>query len=294
MPKADFTVFVRNVISQYVKKEVTVLNYERLGGGCINEAYCIQTDAGPFFLKHNRPNFEVQFEKEAQALELLRATDTLKIPEVFQFGTYQRQAFLLTEFVEPGPPNHGFWEKFGENLAELHRTTSENRQYGLSFDNYIGELPQSNHFCSDWIEFFIIHRLEIQAQLALKNQLIGSDFLKQFQKLYDRLPDLLSEEPPSLIHGDLWSGNFLTGSDGQAVLIDPATYFGNREIELAFTRLFGGFSSTFYESYQHTWPLQPGFEERVDIYNLYPLMVHVNLFGRSYLSGIESVMRRYD
>lgn len=293
MPEGDFSVFAGKVLSQYLGKEVAKLTYKRLGGGCINESFKIETEVGSFFLKHNKSEFEIQFRKEAKALEILRNSGALKVPEVFQFGTHNTRAYLLTEYIEPGPPDSNFWQDFGESLAALHHTTSENQQFGLSFDNYIGELPQKNHFKENWIDFFIENRLEVQAKLAFKKQLITPEFLKQLRKFYEMLPELLIEEPPSLIHGDLWSGNYLQGSQGKAVLIDPAIYYGNREIELAFTHLFGGFSSTFYQSYQHAWPLQPGFEERIDIYNVYPLLVHVNLFGTSYLSGIKNVIRRY-
>lgn len=293
MPEDAFLVFACEVMSQYLGKEVGQISYKRLTGGCINEAFKLETSEGNYFLKHNRVDFEVQFEKEAKTLELLRNAHALKVPEVFQIGVHRQRSYLLTEFIQSGTPESNFWGNFGENLARLHHTISENCQFGLPFDNYIGELPQKNNYHKNWIDFFVENRLEVQAKLALNNQLITSDFLRQFQKIYKHLPNLLVEEPPSLIHGDLWSGNFLCSSDGKAALIDPAVYYGNREIELAFTQLFGGFASTFYESYQNTWPLQPGFKERVAIYNLYPLMVHVNLFGTSYLSGVKEVIRRY-
>ncbi|MDW3193541.1 MAG: fructosamine kinase family protein [Cytophagales bacterium] len=285
--------FAGTILCQYLGKSTSILQVQRLTGGCINESYKIVSRAGDFFLKHNQAKFEIQFKKEADSLSILRETGTLDVPEVLQIGTHENRAYLLMEFIQPKPVSHEFWEKLGANLAKLHRTTPANQKFGLTFDNYIGELPQKNDFKTDWIEFFIENRLEPQATLARDNQLISDDFLKRFHKFYNELPALLPEEPPSLIHGDLWSGNFLSGPNGQAVLIDPAIYFGNREIELAFTHLFGGFSPEFYASYQRTWPLAPGFQERVEIHNLYPLLVHVNLFGTSYLTGVEKVIRKY-
>lgn len=293
MPDSEFLNFTEEILSNYLGKETKVKQFKRLTGGCINEAFRIESSAGNFFLKHNQPDFEIQFEKEARSLRMLHQTNTIKTPEVFHLGTLKNRAFLLMEYVHPGTPSNKFWQNFGEKLASLHRTTAKNQQFGLSFDNYIGSLPQKNTFHQHWIDFFIENRLEVQIKLAHQNDLVSNEFINRFQKIYEQLPGLLTKEPPSLIHGDLWSGNYLNGPDGEAALIDPATYFGNREIEIAFTQLFGGFPPAFYESYQRTWPLAPGFEERVDIYNLYPLLVHVNLFGTSYLTGIEKVIRRY-
>ena len=143
------------------------------------------------------------------------------------------------------------------------------------------------------IDFIIHNRLEYQLKLAKQNGLVSHDLIDRYRKFYDLLPGLLPVDKPALLHGDMWSGNVMVGDDGQACLIDPAVYYGHREIELAFTRMFGGFGHDFYSAYQSTYPLEPGFDERVEIYNIYPHMVHVNLFGTSYLGGVESVLRRY-
>lgn len=293
MPDTEFLTFVKTILFQHLGKNISKLSYQPLSGGCINEAVKIETEAGNFFLKHNQSDFEVQFQQEATSLKILHESNSIQVPEVRQTGTYNNRAYLLMEYIEPEVADNNFWQGFGENLANLHRTTSDNQQFGLPFDNYIGALPQKNNFHINWIEFFIANRLEVQIAKALDDKLITPGFLKRFQQLYNLLPDLLVAEPPSLIHGDLWHGNFLCGSGGQVVLIDPATYFGNREIEVSFTRLFGGFSPTFYESYQRNWPMQPGYEDRIEIHNLYPLLVHVNLFGSSYLPGIEAVIKKY-
>ena len=293
MPEHTWQSLAQEILSRHLGVENRKLTGQRLTGGCINEAFKIESDRRSYVLKINELDFEVQFEKEAAALDLLRATQTIKIPEVLELGNHGNKAFLLMEYVPSGNPDNQFWQDFGESLANLHRNLSLNGEYGLHFDNYIGELPQKNDFDVNWIDFFIHKRLEVQLKLAHAHRYISDNFLEQFRKIYEQLPRLLVVEPPSLLHGDLWSGNFLCSAVNQAVLIDPAVYYGNREVELAFTQLFGGFSSRFYESYRHTWPLQPGFEDRVDIYNLYPLLVHVNLFGTSYLSGIEKVIKRY-
>ncbi len=293
MSGPDLLSFASDILLLYMGKVPSDVVYQRLTGGCINDCFKISCNEGVFFLKYNQGNFEIQFKTEAQALKLLGDTKTLKVPKVLQMGRHQGSAFILMEYMESESPGPDFWGNFGQNIAELHRTTSENKQFGLPFDNFIGAIPQKNTFEKNWIDFFIKHRLDIQISLALNNNLVTLDFLHRFRKLYDQLPGLLVDEPPSLIHGDLWGGNFLYGSHGHAVLVDPAIYFGNREIELAFTMLFGGFSPAFYEGYKNAWPLQSGFEERIEIYNLYPLLVHVNLFGSSYLNHVKKVINKY-
>lgn len=284
--------FAGEILWQFLGQEPTTLTCQRLNGGCINDAFKLEADQGRFFLKYNVLEFSSQFEQESRALNLLRKTQAFTVPEVLQTGEHGSRSYLLMEYINPAAPSSKFWELFGQNLAKLHRTSSPDHTFGLSFDNHIGALPQKNTYCDDWIDFFIQNRLEVQLTLALYNELIDKAFVDHFRQLYDQLPGLLVSEPSSLIHGDLWSGNFLCGKEG-ATLIDPAVYFANREIELAFTKLFGGFAPEFYYAYQQAWPLQPGFEERAEIYNLYPLLVHVNLFGSSYLSGVERVVRRY-
>jgi len=184
-----------------------------------------------------------------------------------------------------------YWTDFGHKLAGLHRCSKEN--FGLDHDNYIGSLPQSNGSSSTWVEFFINQRLRVQLTLAKNGNNIPSQLLQSFDKLIQKIPDWLPEEKPALLHGDLWSGNVMVGSDGKVCLIDPAVYYGHREIELAFTTLFGGFDQSFYHAYNEEFPLAQGYEDRFDIYNLYPLLVHVNLFGSSYLSGIQTILDRF-
>jgi len=195
------------------------------------------------------------------------------------------------EYLESGSISGAYWESFGRSLASLHQKTEQ--KYGLDHDNYIGRLEQINSWRDNWIDFFIELRLEKQLELALDNHLVDQSFSKRFRKVYPHLSGILPLEPSSLLHGDLWSGNVVVGPDGNVGIIDPAAYYGSREIELAFTQLFGGFDRQFYECYQENYPLSPGYQERVPVYNLYPLMVHVNLFGTSYLAGVEHTIAGY-
>ncbi|MEL6537761.1 MAG: fructosamine kinase family protein [Bacteroidota bacterium] len=261
-------------------------------GGCINNAVQLITDQGEYFIKWNEDStLEGMFEVEAQGLELLAGASPVYVPTVIGVGQVAQRQFLLLEYVSSRYRASSYWEQLGEGLVALHQNTAD--QFGLEYNNYIGRLPQKNEPCPLWVDFFIENRLRVQAGLALYNHHVGASFMKQMDVLYTKLPDLLPVEPPSLLHGDLWSGNVMVDQQGLPCFIDPAVYFGHREIELAFTRLFGGFDPAFYQTYQEAYPMQPGFEDRVDLYNLYPLLVHVNLFGQSYLGGVQRILKRF-
>jgi len=284
--------FFENVFLDVFQRRYEVHNTSFLSGGCINNTLKVTTSEGPFFLKWHKNIPPDMFEKEALGLRLLREAGAVPVPNVFGHGTINGNHYLLMEFVDAGPPGRDYWSRLGASLAEQHKANSHT-QYGLDTDNYIGRLPQSNSWSEDWIRFLVTRRLEPQLQLAIEQGAVDSGFAARYRKLYERLGDLLPTAPPSLLHGDLWSGNVMTGPEGIAWIIDPAVYYGHREIELSFTRMFGGFGVEFYDAYEETWPLEPGFEDRVDIYNIYPSMVHVNLFGQSYLSGVARVLKKY-
>jgi protein-ribulosamine 3-kinase len=284
--------FYETIIGRTLSCPVKVTRYSPIGGGCIHQAVKVETSGhGPFFVKSNDAGDADMFEKEYLGLFKLRAAGTLYVPEPLGYGQDDHRSYIITEFIESGRRKPDFWEKFGNGLADLHRQHAD--RYGFEHDNYIGRLPQRNDYSGNWIDFFIGMRLEVQLKMAVDMHRVDQAFSRRFGDFMTLLPDMLPEEPPSLLHGDLWSGNFMTGSGGYAVMIDPAVYYGNREIELSFTRMFGGFDDTFYHFYHRAYPLAPGFEERVDIYNLYPTLVHVNLFGSTYLGGLERVLRRF-
>ncbi|RDB06442.1 fructosamine kinase family protein [Runella aurantiaca] len=283
--------FFESILFETFGKSVEVIDVRFVAGGSINTAARVLTPEGTFFVKFNHAEKEDMFEKEASGLSLLRRTNAIHIPEVHGYGKNGGRAYLIQEFVENGGQHPDFWQTFGRSLAELHSHTQP--FFGLNFDNYLGLLEQNNAFCVNGIDFFVEKRLRPQAGLALYNNLIGSDLYSRLERFYPLLKNLLPTEPPALIHGDLWSGNFLINEHGRVSLIDPAPYYGFREAELAFTHLFGGFDDEFYENYQESFPFEPHFETRIPIYNLYPLLVHVNLFGRSYLPPIERLVKRY-
>ena len=283
---------IGGILLKTTGKRLNVENIKSQGGGCINNAVTVETDDGFFFIKYNERMPEDMFEKEYLGLSLLHDTGVINIAEPLGYGDFKGTGYIIITGVRSAPQVKDFWTDFGKNLATLHRNFS-NPEYGLDHDNYIGRLPQINKQLDDWIEFFIHNRIEVQLRLAVDNQLVDSKLSARFPTFFKKLPGLLPVERPCLLHGDLWSGNFMTGDDGRVLLIDPAVYYGHREAELSFTKMFGGFEEEFYSSYEEVWPLEKGFQSRVDIYNLYPTMVHLNLFGPMYLGGVTRVIERY-
>jgi fructosamine-3-kinase len=283
--------FFERVLFLVSGKKHKVLFMELLNGGCINNVVKVTTEKAVFCIKINEGNSLDMYEKESNGLEVIRQTQVIDVPEVLGIGSLEGKAFLVMEYIKTGIENQAYWEKLGQQIALLHQHTAS--QFGLSENNYIGTLPQYNDFYEDGITFFIEKRLKIQAGLAFYEGKVSEKILRKLDKLYTILPDLLPAEQPALLHGDLWSGNVMIAHQQQPVLIDPAVYYGLREAEIAFTRLFGGFEMPFYAAYNEVFALAPQFEERIPIYNLYPLLVHVNLFGSGYLSSIESTLNRF-
>ncbi len=271
---------------------LTIAGGLSVSGGSINQVYRVETNNGPLFLKLNRSAPDDFFEMEAEGLRVLKSAGSgLRIPEVIaaERPSDNRPAFLLMEYIETGRSGDSF--DFGEKLADLHKNGAN--LFGLDHNNYIGSLPQSNRQHYKWSDFFHEERILPQLQMAIDSGRMSRNAISQWNSLAKRLDDLLPFADPSLIHGDLWGGNYLFDTTGSAVLIDPAVYYGHPEMDLAFSKMFGGFSADFYEGYWSVTPPEPGFEERVPIYNLYPLLVHVNLFGGHYVSQAEGVLGRF-
>lgn len=281
------------ILQQLAKSVGNVLtDFSFCGGGCINHGGRLKTRVGDLFLKWNdAAKFPGMFVAEAKGLKLLRNAGAIHVPEVITEGVAGPWQFLVLEFVEERPKAGSYWVELGQQLATMHKQTAPT--YGLDHDNYIGSLPQQNTPAKKWTDFFITQRLEVQVKLALDRGKLNTETVRLFGTLYNKLGDLLPEEKPSLLHGDLWSGNLIINAEGKPCLIDPAVYYGHREAEIAFTTLFGGFSAEFYNSYHEAFALAPGYAERFDIYNLYPLMVHVNLFGGGYISQVVSILRQW-
>lgn len=270
-----------------------------VSGGDINEARCLSlSDGTEVFVKTNTQANAPFFTAEAAGLRAIASTGAISTPALLACGVDRRRgiSFLMLEMVRSGRRASDFWEVFGRELAALHRADTgafvPAGRFGFPEDNFIGASPQRNDSRETWVDFFRDCRLIPQMEMA--GRYFDSSHRADFRRLLDRLPDLLPEpKAPSLLHGDLWSGNFITGTDGRAWLIDPAVYVGHAEADLAMTELFGGFSASFYAAYRELSPLDPGYRERRDLYNLYHLLNHLNLFGAGYLSSVMEIVRRY-
>lgn len=283
---------VTDRLTEQFKKKVDLIEFSFTPGGCINRGGKLSTTAGNYFLKWNvASKYPDMFVAERAGLDLLGSTKTVQVPRVVLNAEVDSWQFILMEFIDGGHRSKKFWQILGEQLAALHHKSND--YFGLEYDNYIGSLAQPNTRSAEWIDFFIHHRLEVMVKrLHVLNQ-VDHRFIKSINRLYDRLGDLIPCEPPAMLHGDLWAGNVITGSNGEPVTIDPAVYFGHREAEIAFTRLFGGFDNDFYSAYNANYPLISGFEQRYELYNLYPLLVHANLFGNSYLLAANRIINHF-
>lgn len=292
MKLSPFTNHVVEVIQQKINIPVIFRHITPEHGGSINEAFKLDTSAGFFFLKKNDAKlYPDMFKCELQGLSFIQNTQTLHTPEIIACGEFEAHQFLILKFTEKGIPGKNYWEDFGYGLAKMHRCT--NPYFGFDNDNYIGSLHQINKKESSWSEFFIHHRLEPLVAMALNAKKLNHSHYDLFQNLFKKIGQLFPEENASLVHGDLWNGNCFANTDGHPVIFDPAVYFGHREMDIAMTRLFGGFHSKFYAAYNEVYPLENGWEERIRIANLYPLLVHVNLFGGSYIGEVESVLNHF-
>ena len=273
------------------KLNIRVTGFSASGGGCISNGGRVSTTGGNFFIKWNSlKRFPGMFVAEEKGLKLLADTHTLRLTKTVLTSDVEDWKYILMDFINNGTQGNRLWATLGEQLASLHQHTYS--KFGLDHDNYIGSLNQNNSFTESWIDFFIECRLAPQLQLLRDSNRVDTKFVDALESLYPKLGELLPAQSPALLHGDLWSGNVIMGKSDLFV-IDPAVYYGNREIEISFTRLFGGFDSSFYDAYAHHFPLLPGFDQRIDLYNLYPLLVHANLFGQSYVSRISAILNKY-
>jgi fructosamine-3-kinase len=268
-----------------------VQNSRRVSGGSINEAFEVETDSEMFFLKVNSASrHPSMFETESAGLLLLSESDFI-VPKPKLVGVKEDTQFILMEWIEQGPESSDFWNEFGRSLANLHLQNWG--KFGLDHDNYIGSLRQTNNWQNSWSEFYTRERLIPQMELAAQNGRLSANMKTGFEIIFKKLEDIYSEEKPSLLHGDLWSGNLMVSSKGSPCIFDPAIYYGHREMDLAMMALFGGFGDEWVDSYNEIYPLENGWEERLVIGQLYPLMVHVNLFGGTYARSVESILQKF-
>lgn len=283
---------LKTAVEAQLDTEIT--KTKSVSGGDINEAAHISTESGEYFVKWNAKAPAKMFEVEAQGLKLLASAKALRVPKVIahQAATKDTPAFLLLEWLKTGRSKKATAIQLGEGLAKLHQQKAQ--EYGLDHANFIGSLHQPNDQTQSWPEFYGEQRIRAQMKIAVKQDKLSTELIKLMERLILKLPDLLPEKPsPALLHGDLWSGNVMTLSGGEPAIIDPAVYYGHREVELAFTELFGGFKPEFYDAYRTSYPLDDHYGQRKALYQLYPLMTHMNLFGGGYMARVETVVRHF-
>lgn len=266
-------------ISQVTGQPFQVEKHRSVGGGSINQAYAVSSSDRTYFVKLNQPSKAAMFEAEALGLRQMADTQTIRVPYPLCWGVTDQASYIVLEWLDLGHGNQQSWAAMGQNLAAMHRSTSD-RGFGWQQNNTIGETPQINPWTDSWIEFWREHRLGYQFRLANRR---GGHFPKQ-DEILAAVPDLLAghDPQPSLVHGDLWSGNAAVTKQGEPVILDPATYFGDREVDLAMSELFGSFPTSFYQAYDAAFPIAPGYSQRKILYNLYHILNHFNLFGGGY------------
>ncbi len=276
-------------ISQVTGTDFLVRDSRSVGGGSINQAYILSGDGLSYFVKLNQPAQLSMFEAEVLALRQIQETATIRVPQPICLGITDHNSYLVLENLDLA--GSGNWQAMGCDLAALHQNGRADA-FGWQQNNTIGSTNQPNVWSSAWPEFFIQQRLVYQFKLAQRR---GGSF-PQASALLEGVAQQLQHRPtPALVHGDLWSGNAAFTAAGQPVIFDPAAYYGDREVDLAMTELFGGFPASFYQGYQQVLPISPDYQQRKVIYNLYHILNHFNLFGGGYESQanrmIEQILR---
>ncbi|WP_044500513.1 fructosamine kinase family protein [Nostoc sp. PCC 7107] len=279
-------------ISRVTGEQFQTQQQRSVSGGCINQGYAVTNGEITYFVKLNQASQVAMFEAEMLGLKQMLASNSIRVPKPICWGISGNSGYIVLEWLEMGSGNTQSWAEMGLKLATMHKKTSQ-QGFGWDMNNTIGSTPQINTWTADWGEFYGKHRLGYQFQLARRR---GGNFPKQ-DELLAVIPELLAEHEvqPSLVHGDLWGGNAGCTVSGEPVIFDPATYYGDREVDIAMTELFGGFSAAFYQGYNAAFPLNTGYERRKTLYNLYHILNHFNLFGGGYGSQanrmIEQILR---
>jgi fructosamine-3-kinase len=287
-------------ISEITAEKFQIENRRSVSGGCINQGYAISNNSRTYFAKLNQASQIAMFEAEALGLQQMGETQTIRVPKPICWGTEGNTAYIVLEWLDLGGRGGDRpWEEMGRKLAQMHRYTptnpplargGEKAGFGWNINNTIGSTPQVNNWTVDWAQFWAEHRIGFQLKLGKRR---GGNFPKG-ESLLTAIPKLLeSHKPqPSLVHGDLWGGNAAVTDAGEPVIFDPAAYWGDREVDIAMTELFGGFPAIFYRGYNETWALDSGYQKRKNLYNLYHILNHFNLFGGGYESQANQTIDR--
>ena len=278
-------------ISHLTNKQFQTI--QSLSGGSISSAYLLKWGKGAYFLKVNTSSDALEmFVAEQKGLQAIEETATIAVPKVHHVDVYENKAFLLMDFIESKPANTDDYKALGTQLAKLH--LNYQNEFGFTSHNFIGSLPQSNRQHSDWTSFYWHERIAPQLRMAKQKKLLKANEIISEKTAIDVFEELLGKDvKPSLLHGDLWAGNYLIATNGTPYLIDPATYWGHSMVDIAMSKLFGGFGNEFYIAYHNTMPETNRYNAQIDLYQLYFLLVHLNMFGRSYYGGVAAILKRY-
>jgi protein-ribulosamine 3-kinase len=295
MPSADINndllISIGSALSEAIGTGFEVLDISPIAGGSNHYAARLETTAGTFFVKWNSKEHLPSFEAERRGLETLHKTNTLRVPTVFKVVERAENAFLVMEFIVSGTVTLKFWEDFGHSLASLHRNSSP--MFGFPENNFIGSLPQSNTVKAKFVDFFVEERLRPMLRLAYNAHVLDTTELSRLERVIPLLDKAFPPESPALLHGDLLSANLLADEHGNPTVIDPAVYYGHREAEIAFMTLFSDFHQYVFQAYNETYPMERGWRGRLSAYNLYPLLVHLCLFGRQYWTNIDEALKKF-
>ncbi len=286
---------LQQAIDRWMPGSPRIVTADPIGGGCISEAMrvVVESTAGErttLFVKSNAATFAENFRCECDGLQRLADSAAIEVPQPIASGEVAQRAWLILGWIEEARPRPEFYATFGRQLAQLHRATRGN-VIGLDYDNFLGSARQPNQAADSWAEFVADRRLGFQLRWATDQGLGGAALRRDVEAVLRQLPDRLAgrDEQTSLLHGDLWSGNYLAAADGRPVIVDPAVYHGCREAEFGMLRLFGGCPESFYQAYQEAWPMPDGWQRRVNVYVLYHLLNHLNLFGGGYANQCRHV-----
>lgn len=265
---------------------------QKISGGDINSAYSFSAAGRNYFVKLNSASkYPNLFHNEANGLKEISKKSNFKIPEIVKIGHFENIQFLIMEFLEAGTATKDSWFHFGKNLATLHGVSQEH--FGFYEDNYLGTQKQDNSLSASWPDFYTANRLLPSIRQMFDKGLADKKDVRKLENLCSKLGEIYPEERPSLLHGDLWNGNYHILKSGEITVIDPACYYGHREMDLAMCLLFGGFPQEFYSHYFTDFPVQPGFENRVEVSQLYYLIFHAIRFKSSYISSVKTILNKF-
>ncbi|MGP4069388.1 fructosamine kinase family protein [Halobacillus sp. B29] len=282
---------IRNALHS-IGDQTSIESMKQVSGGDINQSYYIRTSKKPYFIKGNEGVPSHFFKVEADGLERIQKTRTIQVPQVHYYDEPENgeKGVLVMDWIQQG--GQASPEELGRNLALMHKETAD--QYGLGHSTFVGELDQPNDWKTSWLEYYRDYRLAPQLHLAVQNGRASAKRRSKLEALLEKLDQWIPEKPEaSLLHGDLWGGNWMSDAEGRPYLIDPSVLYGDHAFELAFTELFGGFPSTFYKAYEQTFPLPSNYEEVKPLYQLFYLLVHLNMFGESYGSSVDRILKHY-